>query len=221
MLCIWSHWVSPPYTCLHEGLQYFRFFATPKPLHSNFLMPTCFFHHRASHSPLQITPHKNIARLLASGTCSFSPPFPMQMSPTANKPKGQGKHNRRSYLLMVFFVSFVEKRTYPWQHPLQKLLVSFWGGFISAGIFFIPLTPPLHWQWTKSMWNAPKNKTKRGSPDKKEKKEGGGKKQSTAARHSASVKLWGFFLSQHTCTDSQPAALLLFKTAPHQNLNAR
>lgn len=60
----------------------------------------------------------------------------MQMSPTANKPKGQEKHNRRSYLSMVVFVSFVEKKMYPRQHPLQKLLVSFWGGFILAGIFF-------------------------------------------------------------------------------------
>lgn len=146
----------------------------------------------------------------------------MQMSPTANKPKGQEKHNRRSYLLMVFFVSFVEKRMYPWQHPLQKLLLSFWGGFLLARIFFLFLLPHPSTDNEQNLWEMPpRTKQNRERPDKKEKKEGGGKKQSTAARHSASIKLWGFFLSQHTCTESQPAALLLFKTAPHQDLNAR
>lgn len=179
--------------------------------------------HTPLSSPLQITTHINTAGLLASGTCSFSPPFLILIFMAANTRKGRGKQST-SYLSMVFFVSFVERRTYPSQHPLQTLLLSFCGGFILAGLVLILLTPLPPTASAQNLCEMPtRTKQNRGSQEKKEKKKGGGKKRSTAARRSASVKLRGLFFlfSQHTCTDSQPAALLLFRTAPHQNLNAR
>lgn len=92
--------------------------------------------------------------------------------------------------MMVFFVSFVERRTYPLQHPSQELLVSFWGGFILAGVFPILLTPPPPTASEQNLREMPtRTKQIRGSQEKKEKKKGGGKRQSTAARRSASVKL--------------------------------
>lgn len=135
-----------------------------------------FLHYLASHSPLQITPHKNIARLLASGTCSFSPPFPMQMSTTANKPKGQEKLNGRSYLLMVFFVSFVEKRTYPWQHPLQSYSWVFGEDLFWLGFFFkflLPPPPPLTVNKIYVKCPQEQNKTEEVQTRKKRRKEEG------------------------------------------------
>lgn len=128
---------------------------------------------------------------------------------------------------MVVFVSFVEKRTYPLQHPLQKLLMSFWGGFILAFLFFFflilltppPPPPPVNKIYVKCPQEQ--NKTEEVKRRKKRRKEEGKSKAlQLSVQQALSFEVF-FFLSQHTCTDSQPAALLLFKTAPHQNLNAR
>lgn len=91
---------------------------------------------------------------------------------------------------MVFFVSFVEKRTYPLQHPLQKATCEFLGRIYFGWAFFILLTPPHPPTSEQNLCEMPSRiKQNRGSQEKKEKKKGGGKKQSTAAQRSASVKL--------------------------------
>lgn len=174
-------------------------------------------------SPLQITTHINTAGLLASGTRSFSPPFLILIFIAANTQKGQEKQSR-SYLLMVFFVSFVERRTYPSQRPLQTLLLSSRGRFILAGLVLILLTPLPPTTSAQNLREMPtRTKQNRGSQEKKEEKKGGGKSEALqlSVQQALSFEGFFFFFSQHTCTDSQPAALLLFRAAPHQNLNAR